>query len=188
MVIRTPFMVQLKKISNSLMVTSLPTHGTVLKKFWKTVKSGQRQLKMTNVHYWLFGGQARLSKPATSTTWEKKGWEQTKPLPHIVHKHRWIKQPLKCKNVSKNVLRVKETRTGCALPSKILSKHNQAGTQRLKILITMTTCKVVPFFITTTVVQARLTQTTVSWTARRLNKMEHVVTSKIIHQVVLNFS
>ena len=188
MVIRTPFMVQLKKISNSLMVTSLPTHGTVLKKFWKTVKSGQPQLKMTNVHCWLFGGQARLSKPATSTTWKKKGWEQTKPLHHIVHKHRWIKQPLKCKNVSKNVLRVKGTRIGCVRQSKISWRLNQVGTQQLRILITMTTCKVVPFFTTTIAVQVMLIQTIASWTVHRRNKMVHVATLKIIHQVVSNSS
>ena len=188
MVTRMPFMVQLIKISNLLMVTSLPTHGTVQKKSWKMVKSGLLQLKMTNVHCLQFGGQARLSKRATSTTWRSKVSVPIRPIRHSAHKLRWTKQRLKFKSVLKNVLRVKVTLTGCVQLSKISWRPNQVGIQLLKILIIVTTCKVVPFSITTIVVQVMLTLTIVSWTAHQLAKQVNAILSilRIQVTVVLN--
>ena len=185
MVTRMPFMVQLIKISNLLMVTSLPTHGTVQKKSWKMVKSGLLQLKMTNVHCLQFGGQARLSKRATSTTWRSKVSVPIRPIRHSAHKLRWTKQRLKFKSVLKNVLRVKVTLTGCVQLSKISWRPNQVGIQLLKILIIVTTCKVVPFSITTIVVQVMLTLTIVSWTAHQLAKQVNTILSILRIQVTV---
>ena len=149
------------------------------------VKSGLPQLKMTNVHCLQFGGQARLSKRATSTTWRSKVSVPIRPIRHSAHKLRWTKQRLKFKNVLKNVLRVKATLTGCVQLSKISWRPNQVGIQLLKILITAITCKVVPFSITTIVVQAMLTQIIVFWTAHQLVKQVNTILSILRIQVTV---